>query len=87
MEIQNITFCGIKCKSPALGVFKDAVEDILKALWLERNNTDVSSAKVGLELGILNTPIFGLSSCIFSIRSLMYTRYRTVESTPPCLTP
>ena len=41
MEIQNITFCGIKCKSPALGVFKDTVEDILKALWRERNNTDV----------------------------------------------
>ena len=41
MEKQNITFGGVKCKSPACGVFEDAVENILKALWRERNNTDV----------------------------------------------
>ena len=41
MKIQNITLGSVKCKPPALGVFEDSVEDTLKALWRERNNTDV----------------------------------------------
>ena len=40
MEIKKIRFGGVKCKSLALGVFEDAVEDILEALWRESNNTD-----------------------------------------------